>query len=143
MPKNSHRRSPGTNYIFSTESTVTVSKIKRNLLQKARIQKIGLVFRMIPNHVLFSPASCPTLCSGNGLYLRGQCQCYDGWKGLECDLRADECVVPNCNGNGRCIDGTCICHPGFQGIDCGAGMMYSVAEVSSVCRSHVQYGSVL
>lgn len=66
--------------------------------------------------------ACPTLCNGNGNYIRGQCQCHHGWKGQECDIREDECEVPNCNGNGRCVDGKCVCHTGFKGLDCGEGM---------------------
>ncbi|RUS82250.1 hypothetical protein EGW08_009988 [Elysia chlorotica] len=62
---------------------------------------------------------CPLLCSGNGEYLRGQCQCNHGWKGVECNMREHECAVPNCNDRGRCINGQCVCFQGFQGPHCG------------------------
>lgn len=55
------------------------------------------------------------------MYIRGQCQCHAGWKGIECDIKENECVVPNCNGNGVCVGGKCECHEGFKGVDCGSG----------------------
>ena len=55
------------------------------------------------------------------MYIRGHCQCHQGWKGRECEIRENQCEVPTCNGNGRCIDGKCVCHTGFQGPDCGIG----------------------
>lgn len=73
------------------------------------------------NKLLCVTGACPTLCSGNGNYVRGQCQCHYGWKGQECDVREGECEVPNCNGNGRCVDGQCVCYDGFKGPDCGEG----------------------
>ena len=55
------------------------------------------------------------------MYIRGNCQCHQGWKGKECEIRENQCEVPTCNGNGRCVDGHCVCHNGFQGPDCGIG----------------------
>ena len=61
---------------------------------------------------------CPVLCSGNGDYEDGACQCYPGWKGGECQLRRDECAVADCGGRGECVDGTCACARGFTGDAC-------------------------
>ena len=58
------------------------------------------------------------LCSGNGDYEEGACRCYPGWKGGECQLRHDECVVADCGGHGKCVDGGCACARGFTGEAC-------------------------
>lgn len=63
------------------------------------------------------------MCSGNGQYLAGACQCIQGWKGQECNIPENECAVPDCNGNGRCINGECKCYSGFKGPHCGIGKM--------------------
>ncbi|XP_035826375.1 teneurin-m, partial [Aplysia californica] len=73
---------------------------------------------------------CPLLCSGNGVYRRGHCQCNQGWKGDECDLRESECAVPNCMGNGHCINGQCVCFQGYHGPDCG----------NEICRLECVHG---
>ena len=70
---------------------------------------------------LLSPGICPVLCSGNGDYDDGKCGCYPGWKGPECQLRHDECVVADCGGHGRCVNGECQCSRGWTGQDCGQG----------------------
>ena len=64
---------------------------------------------------------CPLLCSGNGDYEDGICRCFPGWKGVECQLRSNECEVADCNGHGRCVNGRCICARGFTGKDCKQG----------------------
>ena len=67
-------------------------------------------------------AVCPVLCSGNGVYVRGECRCYAGWQGVECQLTDDECLDPTCSGNGRCVSGACACEPGFTGDICDEGL---------------------
>jgi hypothetical protein len=64
---------------------------------------------------------CPVLCSQRGEYINGECQCNPGWKGKECNLRHDECEVPDCNGHGYCTNGKCICALGFKGKFCSEG----------------------
>lgn len=75
------------------------------------------------------------LCNGNGVYNRGHCECHNGWKGVECDVRENECIVPNCNGNGVCVDGRCECHEGFNGVDCGNGK--SCLQNESNIKDHI------
>ena len=67
------------------------------------------------------PAACPVLCSGNGQYSRGRCQCYSGWKGTECDVPANQCIDIHCGGHGICIVGACICNTGYKGDNCEEG----------------------
>ncbi|KAI9536100.1 Teneurin-3 [Dissostichus eleginoides] len=63
-------------------------------------------------------AACPVLCSGNGQYSRGRCQCYSGWKGTECDVPVNQCIDIHCGGHGICIVGACICNTGYKGDNC-------------------------
>lgn len=76
-------------------------------------------------HVLqacrLSSAACPVLCSGNGQYTRGRCQCYSGWKGTECDVPASQCIDPQCGGHGLCVAGNCVCNSGHKGPGCEQG----------------------
>ena len=66
--------------------------------------------------------TCPTLCQGNGIYNGGICECYEGWKGRECELPSTQCEDPTCgNGNGKCVGGVCVCSPGYRGINCQEG----------------------
>ena len=64
---------------------------------------------------------CPVLCSGNGDYEDGVCRCFPGWKGVECQLRSNECEIADCNGNGNCNNGVCVCARGFTGKNCREG----------------------
>lgn len=66
-------------------------------------------------------AACPVLCSGNGQYSKGTCQCYSGWKGAECDVPMNQCIDPSCGGHGSCIDGNCVCSAGHKGEHCEEG----------------------
>lgn len=61
------------------------------------------------------------LCSQRGEYINGECQCNPGWKGKECQLRHDECEVPDCNGHGHCANGKCNCIRGYKGKFCEEG----------------------
>lgn len=72
-------------------------------------------------------ASCPVLCSGNGQYSRGRCQCYSGWKGTECDVPANQCIDIHCGGHGICIMGACICNTGYKGENCEEGKSVKVS----------------
>ncbi|XP_049504860.1 teneurin-2, partial [Panthera uncia] len=74
------------------------------------------------NHYKFQIfAACPVLCSGNGQYSKGTCQCYSGWKGAECDVPMNQCIDPSCGGHGSCIDGNCVCSAGHKGEHCEEG----------------------
>lgn len=64
---------------------------------------------------------CPILCSNRGNYVRGRCECKEGYKGNECEYSINQCEVPNCNGYGKCQGGKCICHPGRTGKHCELG----------------------
>ena len=77
--------------------------------------------RILTVYLPFFSGVCPVLCGGNGLYVRGLCQCFPGWKGSECLTEENECEDPSCHGNGKCIGGKCVCSPGFTGDDCGEG----------------------
>ena len=72
---------------------------------------------MIP-HCFFIAGMCPVLCSGHGDYEDGQCRCFPGWKGLECQLRHDQCEVADCSGHGQCVNGKCVCARGYTGNAC-------------------------
>lgn len=73
------------------------------------------------------PAACPVLCSGNGQYSKGTCQCYSGWKGAECDVPMNQCIDPSCGGHGSCIDGNCVCAAGYKGEHCEEGKHREIA----------------
>ncbi|MEJ1289102.1 hypothetical protein NN561_020140 [Cricetulus griseus] len=76
-------------------------------------------------------AACPVLCSGNGQYSKGTCQCYSGWKGAECDVPMNQCIDPSCGGHGSCIDGNCVCAAGYKGEHCE-----EVDCLDPTCSSH-------
>ena len=87
-----------------------------------------LVFNSLLSHCVhtfvvfsWSPGECPVLCGGNGDYSKGACVCHPGWKGPECNLRHDECEVPDCGGHGQCRDGECQCIRGYKGKYCEEG----------------------
>lgn len=72
-------------------------------------------------------AAGPVLCSGNGQYSKGTCQCYSGWKGAECDVPMNQCIDPACGGHGSCIDGNCVCSAGYKGEHCEEGKLPGAA----------------
>ncbi|XP_040571857.1 integrin beta-2 [Lepeophtheirus salmonis] len=73
--------------------------------------------------------SCPDVepgsrkCSGNGNFICGGCQCYDGFSGRNCECndndvlnaqnREDSCKFESedevCNGRGECVCAKCLC----------------------------------
>lgn len=69
-------------------------------------------------------AACPVLCNGNGQYSHGRCQCYSGWKGMECDVPANQCIDVHCGGHGICLMGGCICNTGYKGDNCEEGKIH-------------------
>lgn len=92
--------------------------------------------------LLSTTAACPILCSGNGQYARGRCQCYSGWKGTECDVPATQCVDPQCGGHGICVTGNCVCNAGHKGSNChqGTPQQYVVSPFDfPACRRCIQY----
>jgi hypothetical protein len=78
---------------------------------------------------VFLSGVCPVLCSQRGEYINGECQCNPGWKGKECQLRHDECEVPDCNGHGHCANGKCNCIRGYKGKFCEEGKAYFIGTV--------------
>ena len=89
---------------------------KTLMLQYIHIHSTILLV-MIP-HCFFIAGMCPVLCSGHGDYEDGQCRCFPGWKGLECQLRHDQCEVADCSGHGQCVNGKCVCARGYTGHAC-------------------------
>jgi hypothetical protein len=67
--------------------------------------------------------SCQCLNSGTCLLIQDvpSCRCKSGFKGRNCEIMEDPCMVPRCN-FGQCIpDGinfSCKCHPGYTGSLC-------------------------
>lgn len=76
---------------------------------------------------------CPVLCNGRGEYLYGQCLCHAGWKGAECNIAWNECLIPDCSGHGMCAQGECLCESGYTGEYCNQG---KIASASKVCTFH-------
>ncbi len=96
---------------FLTHGRTAIVEPRRDTLQKGRET------RSLHIHSYLA-GICPILCSGNGDYEDGQCRCYPGWKGVECQLRHDECEVADCSGHGKCVNGRCLCARGFTGDEC-------------------------
>ena len=78
------------------------------------------VYDIVSIFVCFSGV-CPVLCSGRGQYVHGFCECIGGWKGPECNVPWDQCLVADCNGQGVCMEGECICYRGYTGVSCEQG----------------------
>lgn len=96
---------------------------------KTRLQSLYLLWLHV--HVLPLPLGvCPVLCSQRGEYINGECQCNPGWKGKECQLRHDECEVPDCNGHGHCANGKCNCIRGYKGKFCEEGKHFAPSHMS-------------
>lgn len=47
-------------------------------------------------YTLHCTGTCPVLCSGNGEYRDGACNCFPGWKGVECSIRYRVCLCFKC-----------------------------------------------
>jgi len=77
------------------------------------------------------------LCSQRGEYINGECQCNPGWKGKECNLRHDECEVPDCNGHGYCTNGKCICALGFKGKFCSEGKVFKNLLIQRIVINNI------
>ena len=93
---------------------ISLLKIRSNKYFKKKVESFN-------NNVSFPLGMCPVLCSGNGDYEDGICRCFPGWKGIECQLRSNECEVADCNGHGKCVNGLCVCARGFTGEHCKEG----------------------
>lgn len=70
---------------------------------------------------MFIGGDCNTTCSGNGICVNGTCQCFEGYKGVDCK-HLDCPHEPDCNGRGVCERSggvsACICNSGFAGDNC-------------------------
>ena len=55
-----------------------------------------------------------TVCSNNGHFSCGLCECEEGWSGNQCSCPTTNCPVgPNqleCSGRGDCVCGECVCN---------------------------------
>ncbi|XP_035389963.1 teneurin-4 isoform X2 [Electrophorus electricus] len=58
---------------------------------------------------------CPSNCFGNGDCVAGICNCFLGFRGLDCGRAS--CPVL-CSGNGQYLKGRCMCHSGWKGPEC-------------------------
>ena len=80
-----------------------------------------------------SKLSCSEDCGVNGVCQEGQCQCFQGWEGLTCNitkaitteticmdaLLAEEATCPtDCGAHSKCIRGQCQCEEGWEGDSC-------------------------
>ncbi len=63
-------------------------------------------------------------CEPDGCENHGNCTCFPGYTGQECDINIDECQEAPCPKNSVCVDGvnsfTCRCLEGFSGPNCTA-----------------------
>lgn len=92
------------------------------------------IFAKLHIHTTFTVLGvCPVLCTQRGEYINGECQCNPGWKGKECQLRHDECEVPDCNGHGHCTNGKCNCIRGYKGKFCEEGKMRVCRWIYILC----------
>ncbi|XP_053400283.1 teneurin-m-like isoform X5 [Mercenaria mercenaria] len=58
---------------------------------------------------------CPGDCFLHGSCVDGQCQCFPGYTGWDCNQKTCPLL---CSGNGMYIRGQCQCHTGWKGIEC-------------------------
>lgn len=58
-----------------------------------------------------------TNCFNGGVCIEGDCNCPEGYSGLQCE-NYDECYDVDCLNGGFCINGICDCPPGFTGPHC-------------------------
>lgn len=91
-------------------------------------------------------SACTGKCRGYGDCINGQCQCYSGWSGPQCDI----CTPGDreaCGNDGICLDdSTCQCEGGAEGkycrgwecedIDCGSSDNAACSNGECVCQFH-------
>jgi len=65
---------------------------------------------------------CAAVCSGNGQFESGRCQCSPGWTGSDCQMPSELCGAVYCSQHGQCVNGQCVCDEGFTGVDCFHGL---------------------
>lgn len=66
--------------------------------------------------------------------------CKNGWKGVDCLVKAPlECDI-RCNQHGICVNGTCNCSPGYQGRNCDINTCPKACSSNGICeKSTSQY----
>ena len=97
----------------------------------------SILFMICLLHLPIVEMACHNNCNRNGNCNQwSQCQCFEGWKGLDCSLRKcavgpqigdiptskDTAHAPSeCSGRGVCDGNTgqCNCDPGYEGHNCG------------------------
>lgn len=76
-------------------------------------------------------AKCSGKCSGNAQCVSGECQCYAGWSGPQCDICSEGDQIA-CNNAGTCQkDSTCLCDSGVEGAYCGGASCDGISCGSS------------
>lgn len=60
---------------------------------------------------------CQNNCSNNGFCndSNGDCQCYDGFEGLDC---SNKTCKNSCSTQGVCMNGRCYCNENYTGSYC-------------------------
>lgn len=120
------------------KNTGTVAQVVRLAAADASVL---LAFAALLLFMSFAPSTvegaCPNLCSGHGECSRPDltCQCFYGWTGGDCSLRACKLgfswsdqssdidtahALTECSSRGNCdyLTGMCVCMAGFEGRAC-------------------------
>jgi len=100
-----------------------------------------------------SNSTTSSICSGQGICRNNQCKCYDGFSGIECNVREcpkgrawfDEPSTPTtahtlaeCSAQGFCDhnSGKCICREGWTGEACAIKDCPADPQTGEYCSGH-------